>query len=102
MHSIIENSLNELNKLCHDYKVTKLYTYGSVNTGKFDKEKSDLDIIVELSPMDPEKRGELLIDLWDRLEELFQRKVDLLSKPEVENPYLQMGIDKTKKLIYES
>ena len=102
MHSVITKSLNELNKLCLDYKVTKLYTFGSINTDRFDTEKSDLDLIVELPPMDPEKRGELLIDLWDRLEELFQRKVDLLSKSHVDNPYLQMGIDKTKKLIYEA
>jgi predicted nucleotidyltransferase len=102
MHTVIKNSLNELNKLCRDYKVTKLYTFGSVNTDRFDIQKSDLDIIVELPPMDPEEKGELLIDLWDRLEELFQRKVDLLSKPRVDNPYLQMGIDKTKKLIYEA
>jgi hypothetical protein len=102
MHSVITKRLNELNQLCHDYQVTRLYSFGSVNTNRFDESKSDLDLIVELPPMDPEKRGELLIDFWGRLEELFQRKVDLISKPKVDNPYLQSGIDKTKKLIYES
>jgi predicted nucleotidyltransferase len=102
MHPIIKDRLSEIDKLCRDYQVSKLYTFGSVNTAKFDESKSDVDLIVELPPMDPVRKGELLIDLWDRFEELFQRKVDLLSKPTVDNPFLQKGIDKTKKLIYES
>ena len=38
----------------------------------------------------------------DKFEELFERKVDLLSRTQVRNPYLQKGIDATKQLIYEA
>ena len=52
--------------------------------------------------MDPIIKGEKLISIWDKFEELFGRKVDLLSRTQVRNPYLQKGIDATKQLIYEA
>ena len=52
--------------------------------------------------MDPIEKGETLMNLWDKFEELFERNIDLLSKTKVRNPYLQKGIDETKELIYEA
>jgi predicted nucleotidyltransferase len=79
-----------------------LYVFGSLSTDNFDEKKSDIDLIVELDERDPIKKGEKLIILWDKFEELFGRKVDLLSRAQVRNPYLQKGIDATKQLIYEA
>lgn len=102
MHLIIKNKLGELNKICKSFEVKRLFVFGSLSTGEFDENKSDIDLIVELGEMDPLEKGEKLIILWDRFEELFGRKVDLLSKTQVRNPYLQKGIDTTKQLIYEA
>ncbi len=102
MHFIIRNNINKLSEICRSFNVKRLYIFGSINTDTFDEQKSDIDLIVELNQMDPIEKGELLIKLWDRLEELFERKVDLLSNTKVRNPYLQKGIDATKQLIYEA
>jgi predicted nucleotidyltransferase len=102
MHLIIKNRLSELNKICKSLDVSRLYVFGSLSTDSFDENKSDIDLIVELNEKDPIEKGEKLIILWDKFEELFGRKVDLLSRAQVRNPYLQKGIDATKQLIYEA
>jgi len=58
--------------------VKRLYVFGSVSTGNFIDKKSDIDLIVELEQMEPVKKGETLINLWDRFEALCGRRVDLL------------------------
>lgn len=102
MHFIIKNNISKLNEICKSFDVKRLYVFGSLSTTRFDENKSDIDLIVELDEMDPVEKGEKLIILWDKFEELFGRKVDLLSNTQVRNPYLQKGIDATKQLIYEA
>ena len=102
MHLIVKNRIRELNEICKSFEVKRLYVFGSISTDNFDEKKSDIDLIVELDENDPIEKGEKLIILWDKFEDLFGRKVDLLSKTQVRNPYLQKGIDATKQLIYEA
>ena len=102
MHLIIENNIGALKEICKTYNVRRLYIFGSASTGTFDEMQSDIDLIVELDKMDPIQKGKTLIELWDKFESLFNRKVDLLSSTNVRNPYLQKGIDSTRKLIYEA
>jgi predicted nucleotidyltransferase len=72
-----------------------------VLTERFDENRSDLDFLVELAPMPPIEKGETLMSLWDALEELFGRKVDLLTDQPIKNPYLKRSIYQTKQLIYD-
>ena len=102
MHIIIKNNIDQLNKICRSHNVKRLYVFGSASTGTFNEEESDIDLIVELEQQNPVNKGETLIVLWDKFEELFKRRVDLLSGTKVRNPYLQEGIDATKQLIYEA
>jgi predicted nucleotidyltransferase len=102
MHFIIENNINQLNEICKSFDVKRLYVFGSLSTNKFDENTSDIDLIVEFGQMDPIQKGERLINIWNEFEELFGKKVDLISRTKVRNPYLQIGIDATKQLIYEA
>jgi predicted nucleotidyltransferase len=70
-------------------------------TPRFNAETSDIDIFVELADLPPEICGEKLIDFWDNLELIFNRKVDLLTANSLRNPFLKNEVDKTKKLIYD-
>jgi predicted nucleotidyltransferase len=101
MHYIIENHLSELQKICKSFNVKRLYVFGSLGNDTFDINRSDVDLIVELDEKDPIEKGETLMILWNKFEDLFGRNVDLLSNTNVRNPYLQQGIDETKKIIYE-
>jgi uncharacterized protein len=87
--------------LCRVHKVEKIYAFGSSITNHFDPKTSDIDIVVKIDIEDPADRGEALLSLWDNLEALFQRKVDLLTEDSIRNPFLKNNIDRTKKLIYD-
>ena len=92
---------NDFNALCINHKVKYLYAFGSSVTDRFDNEKSDIDLLVEIDDNDPVERGEKLISLWDTFEVFFNRKVDLLTDSSIRNPYLRKSIDSTKVLIYD-
>ena len=102
MHYIIEYNLAELREICRSFHVKRLYVFGSLGNDTFDINNSDVDLVVELEEKDPVEKGEILMMLWNKFENLFGRNVDLLSNPNVRNPYLQQGIDATKKIIYEA
>jgi predicted nucleotidyltransferase len=87
--------------LCQSHQVKSLYAFGSSVTNRFNFEKSDIDLLVEIDDIDPLERGEKLISLWDLLEVFFQRKVDLLTDSSIRNPFLRKNIDSTKILIYD-
>jgi uncharacterized protein len=97
---ILEDKINFLN-LCKIHNVKYLYAFGSSITDKFDKEKSDIDLLVEIDDSDPIERGEKLISLWDTFELFFKTKIDLLTDSSIKNPYLRKNIDSTKVLIYD-
>ena len=98
---IIKDKYSKLSKLCQRFGVSKIFAFGSVMTDKFDPEKSDLDLLVEMEEMPPLERGEKLIGLWEALEDLFERKVDLLTNQPIKNVYLRKNINETKRLIYD-
>jgi predicted nucleotidyltransferase len=92
----------KLTDLCrNNIAINKMYFFGSVLSPKFNEEMSDIDILIEVTDISPEERGENLITLWDNLEVLFNRKVDLLTENSLSNPFLIKEIEQTKKLIYD-
>lgn len=97
----ILKKLNDFKVLCEKHNVRYLYAFGSSVTDKFDYEKSDIDLLVEIDDNDPIERGEKLISIWDTLEDFFHRKVDLLTDSSIHNPYLRKSIDASKILIYD-
>lgn len=95
----IKSNLIEFKKLCESHRVTRLYAFGSSSTKNF-RADSDVDLLIELDIEDPIERGLNLMDIWDRLERFFQRKVDLLTHSSVRNPELKKNIDANIILIY--
>ncbi|MDB5121634.1 MAG: polymerase subunit beta [Sphingobacteriales bacterium] len=87
--------------LCQTHNVNSLYAFGSATTNRFNEQTSDIDFLVEIDEKDPIERGEKLISLWDKFEQFFQRKVDLLTSSSIKNPVLRNSIDSTKILIYD-
>jgi predicted nucleotidyltransferase len=89
------------NTLQKNAVVKKFYLFGSALTARFDENSSDIDVLIETADLSPEEKGELLITLWEDLEKLFNRKVDLLTENSLRNPYLTREIEQTRKLIYD-
>jgi len=91
-----------LTNICEDNQaIKKLYMFGSALTSRFNEETSDIDVLVETTDIHPEEKGEKLMILWDDLELLFNRKIDLLTENSIRNPILKNEIVQTRKLIYD-
>lgn len=99
--TLIKERYTDFVELCRSHKVGKIYAFGSSITDHFDPTQSDIDLVVYVDIDDPVDRGETLLSLWDKLEALFKRKVDLLTEDSIRNPYLKANINRTKKLIYD-
>jgi hypothetical protein len=97
----IQDKLAVFTTICKLYNVKYLYAFGSSTTDLFDKNSSDIDLLIEIDEKDPLERGEKLLAIWDELEDFFQRKVDLLSMSSIKNPILRKNIDASKILIYD-
>lgn len=97
----IAKNLEDFNSLCSSHKIKYLYAFGSSVNGNFNSEKSDIDLLIEFSEIDPIEKGETILSIWDSFERFFNRKVDLLTENSIKNPFLRKSIDKTKVLIYD-
>jgi len=100
MQEIIENSKDKLIELCKNYDIETMYVFGSALTDDF-KETSDIDILISFKKdISIEKYTDNYFELHYKLEELFKRKVDLITENSLSNPYLKESIEETKKLLY--
>jgi predicted nucleotidyltransferase len=97
----IREDLEKFLDLCRTHDVKTLHAFGSSTNMNFDDSKSDIDLLVELETLDPLKRGENLLDLWEKFELFFHRKVDLLTISSLKNPILKRSIESTKVLLYD-
>jgi predicted nucleotidyltransferase len=101
MDSIVSDRIPQLVELCKKYRVETMYLFGSAATGKFDRKTSDIDLLITFS--DKVKLLELAdvyFDLMYALDDLFGRKVDLLTSDSLRNPYFIANVERTKQLIY--
>ena len=91
--------MDTLKDLCRKYDVKTMYVFGSVCTDNFN-DNSDIDILVSFKDISIEKYTDNYFDLHHKLEELFKRKIDLLTENSLSNPHLIESIEETKKLLY--
>ncbi len=96
----IERNLESVKRLCERFRVRRLDVFGSAMGERFDAERSDLDFLVEFSPMMPGEHADVFFGLQEALEDLFDRPVDLLERTPIRNPYLLESIDRTKVVLY--
>ena len=94
---IVERNLPAIAELCRRFGVHRLDRFGSTATGRFDPAHSDLDFLVEF---EPEAQGKSYFRLLEELEKLFGRKVDLLTDPGLENPYLRRRIEAERCTLF--
>lgn len=98
---ILQNKLGDFLSLCKSHMVKNIYAFGSAITDDFNEKTGDTDLVIEINQKDPILRGESLLIIWEKLEEYFQRKVDLLTLNSIKNPILKQNIEATKVLIYD-
>lgn len=89
----------DINRLCSQHKVKRLYAFSSVLTDNFN-ENSDVDFIVDFEPIDIAKYADNYYDLKFLLENLLRKPIDLLEDKALKNPYFREVVDKQRQLIY--
>ena len=99
MQRLIEDNAAELRELCKIYDVKTMYIFGSACTDRFN-DSSDIDILISFKNISIEKYTDNYFDLHHKLQELFGRKVDLVTENSLSNPYFIESIEETKQLLY--
>ncbi len=89
----------QIQKLCKQHHVDRLYAFGSVLTERF-SEDSDVDLIVNFTQMPLEDYADNYFDLKFSLQDMLNRPVDLLEGQALKNPYFIKEVDAKKQLIY--
>ncbi|MBK8044336.1 MAG: nucleotidyltransferase domain-containing protein [Haliscomenobacter sp.] len=90
---------SEMESLCRQYHVKRLYLFGSALTAKF-RPDSDLDFLVTFHDIEPLEYADNFFDFRDALARLFQRKVDLVESQTLKNPFFKSAVDATKVIVY--
>ena len=96
MVDLVRDKLPEIEELCRRYGVRQLQLFGSAYEGNFDPDTSDIDLIVVMGS-DSVKD---YFGLHDELEKAFGRKVDLLEKAAIKNPYFIDAIRHRRETLY--
>jgi predicted nucleotidyltransferase len=100
MVSLVEQNLDRIVSLCHKYGVERLDLFGSAVRNDFDPTHSDLDFVVNFSNFTINNAADRFLGLMIDLEDLFGRKVDLVSYRAIKNPFFKTVVDSTSVNLY--
>ena len=101
MVPLIEQKKPALVELCRKFKVLRLDVFGSAATNTFDSKSSDLDFVVTFAETQPGTYADRYLGLAEALEELFHRRVDVLTERSVRNPYFRHALEATRQPVYD-
>lgn len=99
MQKFIFEKKVELERLCMMYDVKTMYFFGSVCSDRFNDE-SDIDILISFKDISIERYTNNFFSLHEELEDLFRRKIDLLTESSIVNPFLRDSINESRELLY--
>jgi len=88
----------EIGRFCRKWKICEMALFGSVLSDDF-RPESDIDVLVTFE----EDAGWGLFDIVDMTDELtsiFGRKVDLVEKDSLKNPFRKRAILAANEVIY--
>ena len=97
-HSKFELPEDQIATFCRKWKIAEFSLFGSVLSDRF-RPDSDVDVLVTF---EDQARWSLYdwVDMIDELELLFHRKVDLVDKEGLRNPFRRHNILNSRMLIY--
>lgn len=101
MAPIITDNLPSIIALCRTFDIRKLEVFGSATTTAFDESSSDVDFVVDLGAYEPGV-AKRYFAFADALEQLLQRKVDLITEDQIRNPYFRHAVNQQRVTIHEA
>ena len=94
----IEIPRERIIEFCRNWRITEFALFGSVLRPDF-RPDSDIDVLITFDPQAPWSLWDL-DDLSDELGRLLGRKVDVVSKRALKNPFRRHEILTTRRVIY--
>jgi len=96
----LDNYQHQIVKICESFPVKRLGLFGSI-LGEHFTSKSDIDVLVVFDPKADIDLFSTYFELKEKLEEIFNRSIDLVIDKNFSNPYFRESVEKTRKIIYE-
>ena len=100
MIALIEQHRPEVAELCRRFGVQSLEVFGLAANGAFDPAHSHIDFLVEFLPDDAGSMFDSYYELQDALEQLFVRKIDLVTTSALENPDVIAVVNQSRQIVY--
>lgn len=97
---MVQDKAKEVAQICKRRGVRRLALFGSAATGTFDSASSDLDFLVEFTPLSPAQHADSYFGLQEDLERLFSLPVELVEPGPIRNPYFKRAIERTQVVLY--
>jgi uncharacterized protein len=94
----IKTSPAQIAEFCRRWHIVEFALFGSVLRSDF-RPDSDIDVLVTFSP-EFSLSWDARMEIQDEVEALLGRKVDLVSKKYLKNPYRRHEILSTHQVIY--
>ena len=94
----IDIPMDRIAEFCRKWKVSEFSLFGSVLRDDF-RPDSDVDVLVQFDPEAPWSLFEL-VDMTDELVAIFGRKVDLVEKDAIRNPFRRHSILTSHEVLY--
>lgn len=103
LHPLLANNQSQLQMLCKEHYIKRLYAFGSVCRDDFTQE-SDIDLLYtfDYERLPIYDAADIFFDFTQKVESIIGRTVDLVSEPAIRNPLLRSSIDADKVLLYEA
>jgi predicted nucleotidyltransferase len=99
---ILDAKRELINEACRRFGVSRMHVFGSALREDFRPGESDIDLLVEFSPIKPAELADAYFNLLEDLSSILNTPVDLVMSDAVKNPYIAADIDKTKQVFYAS
>lgn len=100
MTRVLEEKRRAIAEVCARHGVVRLDAFGSALREDFQLDRSDLDLLVELGPMEPYARVEAYFGMLEELRALLGTEIDLVMAGAVKNPYIARDIERTRRMLY--
>ena len=101
MIALIEQHRPEVAGLCSRFGVQSLEVFGVAADGAFDPAHSHIDFLVEFLPDDVGSLFDSYFGLQEALEQLFARKIDLVTSSALENPDVIAVVNQSRQIVYQ-
>jgi uncharacterized protein len=99
MEFAIEIPMERLAAFARKWRIVELSLFGSVVDPKEFREDSDVDVLVAFEKDAPWSLWDV-VDMQHELQEMFGRRVDVVERDAVTNPWVRRDIMTHRKIVY--